>query len=262
MELEIGGETAVITGSSRGIGRAIAERFARHGVDLVLCSRSYDEVAEAAGAIDEESDSVRAVPVECDVREWDAVEALVETTIEEFDGIDILVNNAGTSEPTPFREIDPNGWKRVLDTNLGGVFNCTRIAGERMITGGGGTIVNVSAASTRWGLQEWSHYVAAKTGIESLTRVVGAEWAAEDIRINAVAPGPILTERMAGYIGADLDDIDESEVDRVLGTPDEVARIVQVLSSPAASFVSGETFYVKGPPRIPELDLHTAIGDD
>jgi len=261
MKFDIDGETAVVTGSSRGIGRAIAERFARKGVDMVLCSRSHDEVAEVAKVIDEDPDAGRAVPVECDVREWDAVEALIETTVEEFGGIDVLVNNAGTSDPTPFKEINPDGWERILDTNLGGVFNCTRIAGERMLAADGGTIVNISAASTRWGLPEWSHYVAAKTGIESLTRVVAAEWAAEGVRVNAVAPGPILTERMAGYLGADPDDVDETAVDRILGTPDEVAQIVQVLASPAASFVSGETIYVKGPPRIPELDLHTSIGN-
>jgi NAD(P)-dependent dehydrogenase (short-subunit alcohol dehydrogenase family) len=256
---EIAGDTAIVTGSSRGIGRAIAERFARNGVDLVLCSRSYDEVAAVAAAITDVSDAARAVPVECDVRDWAAVEALVDTTVEEFGGVDVLVNNAGQSDPTPFEELTREGWDRILDTNLGGVFNCTRIAGERMRAGDGGTVVNVSAASTRWGLPEWSHYVASKVGIESLTRIVAAEWADEGVRINAVAPGPILTGRMAEYLGADPEAIDEDDVDRVIGTPDEVARVVQVLASPAASFVQGETVYVKGPPRIPELDLHAEI---
>jgi NAD(P)-dependent dehydrogenase (short-subunit alcohol dehydrogenase family) len=259
---EITGETAIVTGASRGIGRAIAERFAHNGVDLVLCSRSHDEVAEVADGIAEGVDAPRAIPVECDVGDWDAVEALVDTTVEEFGGVDVLVNNAGRSDPTPFEDLTREGWDEIVDTNLGGVFNCTRIAGDRMREGDGGAIVNVSAASTRWGLPEWSHYVASKVGIESLTRIVAAEWADEDVRVNAVAPGPILTERMAGYLGADPDAVDESEVDRVVGTPDEIARVVQVLASPAASFVQGETIYVKGPPRIPELDLHAEIGED
>lgn len=257
-EFDITGETAVVTGSSRGIGRAIAERFARD-TDVVLCSRTYDEVASAAEAIDDDPDLGRAIPVECDVREWNEVEALVETAVDEFGSVDVLVNNVGTTDPTPFEEITEDGWEEVVGTNLGGAFICTRLVGERMRTGDGGTIVNISAASTRWGLPEWSHYVASKVGIESLTRNVAAEWASAGVRVNAIAPGPILTERMSAYLGIDPGELDDEAVDRYIGLPDEVATVAAFLASPAASFIQGETIFVKGPPRIPELDLHAEI---
>jgi NAD(P)-dependent dehydrogenase (short-subunit alcohol dehydrogenase family) len=259
-EYGVEGDTAIVTGSSRGIGRAIAERFAKQGTNVVCCSRTYADVESTAEAIATKSPDAEVVPVECDVRDWDAVEALVETTVEAFGDVDVLVNNAGTNRIAPFEKLDEKTWRTVVETNLTGTFVCTRVVGERMRTGDGGTIVNISGAASRWGLPKWAHYAASKAAVESLTRTVAYEWASDDVRVNAVAPGPILTERMSEYLGADPVEIDERRVDRHLGKPDEIARVVQFLASPAARFIQGETLFAKGPPRIPELDLHDEVG--
>lgn len=254
-EFQISGSTAVVTGSSSGIGRAIVERFADQGLDVVVTSRSMENVEPVAAAIDERSGG-EALPIECDITDWAAIEALVEETAETFGPIDIWVNNAGASFVAPFEEVSENGWQTIVDINLNGAFNCTRIVGEQMRENGGGTIVNVSSVAARDGAPRMIHYAAAKAGLNKLTWTLAHEWAEHDIRINGVMPGLVATEGLESQEGIVADDINRTSVDREIGLPDEIATVTQFLASPAASYIQGQTIVAEGVPRIPQTSLH------
>jgi NAD(P)-dependent dehydrogenase (short-subunit alcohol dehydrogenase family) len=255
-DFTIRGSTAVVTGSSSGIGRAIAERFARDGLQVVVCSRSQENVDPVAEAINEADHDGSALAIECDVTDWDAIEALVEETTEEFGPIDIWVNNAGASFVAPFEDISENGWKTIVDINLHGAFNCAQVVGEQMRDRGEGTIINISSVAARDGAPGMTHYAASKAGMNNLTRTLAYEWAEYGVRVNGIMPGLIATEGLESQEGIGADDIDREEVDRQIGTPDELAAVAQFLASPAASYILGETITVEGVPRIARTSHH------
>jgi len=255
-EFEIRGTTAVVTGASSGIGRAIAERFAREGLQVVVCSRSHERVESVADAINERNYDGEALPVECDVTDWDAVEDLVEATTDAFGAIDVWVNNAGASFVAPFEDISENGWKTIVDINLHGAFICAQVAGEAMRERGDGTIINISSVAARDGAPGMSHYSAAKAGMNNLTRTLAYEWAEYGVRVNGIMPGLVATEGLESQEGISADDIDRDVVDRQIGTPEEITTVVHFLASPAASYVLGETITVEGVPRIPRTRHH------
>ena len=236
--------TAIVTGGSKGIGRAIAERFIKDDVDVVICSRTEEEVKETA-------DEIGAVGVGCDVTDEDDVENLVETAVDEYGGVDVLVNNAGASFMSNFDGITPNGWHRVVDINLGGTYNCTREAGE-YLKESNGSIVNFSSVAGVQGAPYMSHYAAAKAGIINFTKTLAYEWASEGVRTNCVAPGFVATPGVQSQMGVTADEIDRDDPDRTIGEPDEIADVVRFLASPASSFVNGETVVARGVPDIME----------
>ncbi|MFT4947231.1 MAG: 3-oxoacyl-[acyl-carrier protein] reductase [Natronomonas sp.] len=255
-EFDIRGSTAVVTGSSSGIGQAIVERFADQGVDVVVTSRELDNIEPVAEAINESDRAGTALPIACDIRDWQAIESLIEETTETLGPIDVWVNNAGASFMAPFEEISENGWKTIVDINLNGTFNCTQLVGEEMRSNGGGTIVNISSVAARDGAPRMTHYAAAKSGMNTLTRTLAYEWAEYDVRINGIMPGLVATEGLRSQEGIAADDIDQTTVHREIGLPDEIATVVQFLASPAASFMQGETVVAEGIPRIPRTSLH------
>ncbi len=242
--------TAVVTGASSGIGRAIAERFAADGADVVVCSREQANVDPVAEGIREDGGS--ALAVECDVTDRDAVDALVEATVEEFGGLDVLVNNAGASFVAGFEDISPNGWDTILDVNLGGTYHCTQAAADHL-KDGGGAVVNVASVAGQEGAPYMSHYAAAKAAIINLTRTLAAEWASEDVRVNCIAPGFVATPGLESQMGVSADDIDREDVDRRIGVSGEIADVARFLASPAASFVVGETVTAGGVPQGEEV---------
>jgi NAD(P)-dependent dehydrogenase (short-subunit alcohol dehydrogenase family) len=239
----------LVTGASSGIGRTVAERFAADGARVAVCSRSADRIEPVAEGIRE--DGGDAVAVECDVREREAVEGYVDAAVERFGGVDVLVNNAGASFVASFEEISPNGWSAVVETNLRGTYHCTRAAGNHLADGGG-AVVNVASVAGRDGAPYMSHYGAAKAGVVNLTRSLAYEWAERGVRVNCVAPGYVATPGVAEQMGVTADGIDRDEVDRRIGTSEEVADVVQFLASEAGSYVTGETIYPAGKPRDPE----------
>ena len=244
------GQTAIVTGSSQGIGRRIAETFAASGADVVVCSRSQERVDEVAREIEASDAPGRALAVECNVRERDEVEALVGATVEEFDGVDVLVNNAGGEFVAAFEDISPNGWNAIVDLNLNGTFHCTQVAGEAMREADGGRIVNMASVNGQHAAPGESHYGASKAAIIRLTESLAVEWAEHGIRVNCVAPGLIQTPGVAETLGIDAEQMPPREqVDRRIGHGEDVADVVQFLASPAAAFVNGETYTVKGVPR-------------
>lgn len=242
--------TAVVTGASSGIGRAVAERFAADGADVVVCSREQENVDPVAEGIREDGGS--ALAVECDVTDRDAVDALIEATVEEFGGLDVLVNNAGASFVAGFDDISPNGWDTIMDVNLGGTYHCTHAAAEHL-KDGGGAVVNVASVAGREGAPYMSHYAAAKAAIINLSRTLAIEWAGEDVRVNCIAPGFVATPGLEAQMGVSADDVDRVEVDRRIGVSEEIADAVRFLASPAASFVVGETLTAGGVPQGEEV---------
>lgn len=242
--------TAVVTGASSGIGRAVAERFAADGADVVVCSREQENVDPVAEAIREDGGS--ALAVECDVTDRDAVDALVEATVEEFGGLDVLVNNAGASFVAGFDDISPNGWDTIMDVNLGGTYHCTHAAAEHL-KDGGGAVVNVASVAGQEGAPYMSHYAAAKAAIINLTRTLAIEWAGDDVRVNCIAPGFVATPGLEAQMGVSADDVEREAVDRRIGVSEEIADAVRFLASPAASFVVGETLTAGGVPQGEEV---------
>jgi len=250
-QFSVADRTAIVTGASSGIGRSIAERFADDGADVVICSREQDNVDPVAEGINA-ADGGRAVAVECDVRDRDAVEAMVDTTLDEFGGLDTLVNNAGASFMANFEAISENGWKTIVDINLHGTYHCCQAAGEHMRDNGGGAIVNMASVAGQFGAAYMSHYGAAKAAVINLTKTLAWEWASDDVRVNCIAPGFVATPGVASQMGVTADDIDRESVERRIGTSEEIADLTQFLVSPAASYLVGETVTAAGVPRLEE----------
>ncbi|MFC5366023.1 SDR family NAD(P)-dependent oxidoreductase [Salinirubrum litoreum] len=251
-QFSVAGSTVIVTGSSSGIGRSIAERFAADGANVVVCSREQENVDPVAEDINEEESAGRALAVECDVRDRDAVDALVDATVEEFGTVDCLINNAGASFMASFDDISENGWKTILDINLTGTFHCTQAAGRVMKEDGGGSVINLSSVAGQQGSPFMSHYGAAKAGVVNLTTTLAYEWASDDVRVNCIAPGFVATPGVETQMGVSADNVDREDVERRIGLSEEIADIAQFLASPAASYVVGETITAQGVPQVME----------
>jgi NAD(P)-dependent dehydrogenase (short-subunit alcohol dehydrogenase family) len=250
-QFSVADAVAIVTGASSGIGRTIAEQFAADGADVVVCSREQGNVAPVADGIEESDRPGSAVAVECDVTDRNAVDALVETTVEAFGGVDVLVNNAGASFMAGFDDISPNGWATIVDINLTGTYHCTQAAGPHLEDGG--RVVNISSVAGTQGSPYMSHYGAAKAGVVNLTTSLAYEWAGDDVRVNCVAPGFVATPGVEAQMGVTADDVERDEVDRRIGTSEEIADAVQFLASEASSFVTGETLVAQGVPQVMEV---------
>ncbi|NUB93169.1 glucose 1-dehydrogenase [Haloterrigena sp. SYSU A121-1] len=250
-QFSVDGDVAIITGSSSGIGRGIAERFAADGVDVVVCSREQENVDPVAEEINESERPGEALAVECDVTDRDAVEALVEATVEEFGGLDVLVNNAGASFMADFDDVSPNGWETIIDINVNGTYHCTHAAAEHL-KDGGGSVINLASVAGQRGSPLMSPYGAAKAAVINLTTTLSYEWADDGVRVNCIAPGFVATPGVESQMGVSADNIDRSAVARRIGTVEEIADLAQFLASPASSYIVGETITAQGVPQISE----------
>ncbi|SDN23600.1 NAD(P)-dependent dehydrogenase, short-chain alcohol dehydrogenase family [Halogranum gelatinilyticum] len=247
MSSQLSGETAIVTGSSKGIGKGIAERFADEGANVVVNSRSQERADEVAAEIRENGGT--AVGIEADVTDEDAMEALVETTVEEFGSVDVMVNNAGMTILGEAAEFDVDDWRHVIEVDLVGTFVGCQAAGRQMIEqGDGGAILNMSSLMGGRGLQLRSPYCASKAGVNNLTQTLAVEWAEHDIHVNALAPGFIwteITEQTQGSAGYTNDDIrDRTPLNR-FGTVEEMAECALFLVG-QNNFVTGEVLYADG----------------
>lgn len=186
-------KTAIVTGSSSGIGAAIAKGFAEEGANVVTNSRAKERAETTADEIRENGGT--AIAVEGDISNPDEVQALVDAAVDEYGSLDIMVNNAGISVIEPAMEMDPEDWQNVLDVNLSGVFYGAQAAGRQMIEQGtGGQIINISSIFGKIGIQGRAPYNASKGGVNNLTRNLAVELAEHDICVNALAPGFIRTQ--------------------------------------------------------------------
>ena len=255
-QFSVEGQTAIITGSSQGIGEVTARRFADDGANVVVTSRSPEEIEAVAEDINGGDAPGEAIAVECDVRERDSVEALVEATVEEFGRVDAMVNNAGASFMAGFDDISENGWKTIVDINLHGTFHCSQVAGQQMQEqDDGGSIVNFASVAGTMGSRYMSHYGAAKAAVVNLTTSLSAEYAQDDIKVNCIVPGLVGTAGVASQMGIDPANVERGDIAKEMGLPEEIADIVQFLASDASSYVVGETIVAQGVPPLEDSSL-------
>ena len=241
------GRVAVVTGASRGLGRAIALGLAEAGADLVLASRTQAALEQVAAEI--EALGRRALPVAADVSRAEDVQRLAEATRGAFGRADVLVNNAGISPVFKRAEqLELADWQRILDVNLTGVFLCCQAFGRIMLEQGRGAVINMSSLAGSAGFIRLSAYCASKGGVDALTRVLALEWAPSGIRVNALAPAFIETDLTAGvraHPGLNQAIVQRTPLHR-MGVPDEVVGAAVFLASDAASYVTGQTLFIDG----------------
>jgi NAD(P)-dependent dehydrogenase (short-subunit alcohol dehydrogenase family) len=244
--LELSGKVAVVTGASRGIGRAIASRFAAAGAAVVVHYRERE--AEAHGlATKLEENGTRVVAIGADLREPDEVERLFRDAATELGEVDVLVNNAGTYPLARLVDASPEDWKTVVETNLLSVHLATQAAARRLIARGApGSVVNVASIEGLRPAPEHSHYVAAKSGVLAYTRSAALELGPHGIRVNAVSPGLIWREGIEEAWPEGVASFRSRAPLGRLGRPEEVAEACLFLSSPRASFITGANLVVDG----------------
>jgi 3-oxoacyl-[acyl-carrier protein] reductase len=239
------GKVALVTGGSRGIGRAIVGTLAADGVDVTFFYRGNAEAAsEVVAAADAAGRRVAAVQV--DIRDPRACEAAVEALVDARGGIDILVNNAGVVRDNVLTGMSDDEVKDVIDTNVGGVFNVTRAVAPFMVSRRQGTIVNLSSVSATRGGRGQTNYAASKGAIEAFTRALAVELAPRRIRVNAVAPGVIDTEMSQAVRDAAGDEVKSRILMRRFGQPQDVANAVWFLASQLSNYMTGQVVHVDG----------------
>jgi NAD(P)-dependent dehydrogenase (short-subunit alcohol dehydrogenase family) len=245
MNNRLEGNTALVTGASRGVGKGIALELARAGCRVAVNYHSDSDAAEQTVAEIERLGG-EAFAVQADVASSDRVKEMFDLVLSRFDQLNIMVNNAGVQIWKPLLELSESDWDNVLDTNLKGTFLCTQFAAKRMKEGGGGSIVNIGSGCNKLPFPHLVSYTASKGGIEMFTKVAAVELGRYGIRVNCVAPGAIEIERTR------LEDADYAAtwgkitpLGRV-GTPADVGEVVVFLASKEASFISGQTIWVDG----------------
>lgn len=233
----------VVTGSSRGIGKAIALRFATDGYDVAVNYRASEEAAEAVAAEIREYEQ-DAIAVEADVADPDAAARLVETTVDAFGGVDHAVNNAGIDQHVYTDDLDPDDFDRVMDVNVNSAFNVTKSALPHLRESSDDpSVTNISSILAYSGAAIECHYASSKGALLSLTRSHAQDFA-PDVRVNAVAPGHIETDMTAGRTAEEKrEELAQIPVDRY-GQPEDIADAVAYLRD--ATFVTGETLNVNG----------------
>jgi 3-oxoacyl-[acyl-carrier protein] reductase len=243
--IDLSGKSAVVTGGSRGIGRAIALRLATQGADVAFSYKGNEAAAkENAAAI--VGLGRRALPVQADVSQPEAADALVKAAIDAFGKVDILVNNAGITRDDLIMRMSVEAFREVLETNLFGAFYATKAVTRPMLKAKGGRIINITSVSGQAGQTGQANYSAAKAGLIGLTKATARELASRGITCNAVAPGFVLTE-----LTKDLPEALQAEITARtplgrFGTTEEIANAVAFLASDEAAFITGQVLAVDG----------------
>lgn len=237
--MKLAGKVSVITGASRGIGRAIAEEFAREGAAIAALARSRDSLEQLCAEID--ATGGRALPLVCDVTDHTQVEQAIDKAASELGGVDILVNNAGGGqERTPVGEDSPSTWVNVIELNLHGVYFCCRAAIPHLRRRGGGSIINIGSGMGHQARPGNSSYNAAKAGVWMLTRCLALELWQDNITVNELIPGPVATELTSGLFEADKPHpVMESEW---VKRPDEVAPLALFVATQSIHGPTGQSF--------------------
>ncbi|SDY73585.1 3-oxoacyl-[acyl-carrier protein] reductase [Evansella caseinilytica] len=239
------GQNALVTGGSRGIGRAICLSLARHGVNVAV---NYSGSQEKAEAVAEECRSfgVKAMTVQANVADAEAVQGMVKAVIEAFGSLEIVVNNAGITRDTLIMRMKEEDFDAVIDTNLKGVFNVSKAVTRPMMKQRYGRIINISSVVGILGNAGQANYVASKAGVIGLTKSLARELANRNIHVNAIAPGFIETD-MTDALPPELKEEMLKQIPLgKLGSPEQVASVVTFLASEASSYMTGQTLHVDG----------------
>jgi 3-oxoacyl-[acyl-carrier protein] reductase len=243
--IDLSGKSAVVTGGSRGIGRAIVVRLAEQGADVAFSYRGNEAAArETAAAV--EAMGRRAVPVQADVSQPESADALIKAALEAFGKIDILVNNAGITRDDLIMRMSLEAWRDVLETNLFGAFYCIKAVTRPMLKAKGGRIVNITSVSGQAGQIGQANYSSAKAGLIGLTKATARELASRNITCNAVAPGFVLTELTKNLPENLMKQLTDATPLGRFGTAEEIASAVAFLASDEAAFITGQILGVDG----------------
>ena len=244
---DLSGRTALITGSARGIGHALAEGLAAAGAQVIINGRSQSGVDQAVAAL--KAKGLQVLGAAFDVADPEAVDAAFRRFDSQGLAIDILINNAGIQHRQPMLELDVKDWQRVLDTNLTAAFQVGREAAKRMIARGrGGKIINIGSLTSEAARATVAPYAVAKGGIKLLSRAMAAEWARHDIQANTIGPGYIRTEMNEALVNDPQFDawVKASNPAQRWGTPQELVGTAIFLASAASNYVNGQIIYVDG----------------
>jgi 3-oxoacyl-[acyl-carrier protein] reductase len=239
------GRVAIVTGGARGIGRAIVERLASLGANVVIADMLMDVAQNTADEISQASGK-RIIPISVNVTEGKSASDLVDQTLKEFGKVDILVNNAGITRDTLILRMDESDWDAVLSVNLKGVFNCSKAVIRSMMKQRYGRIINISSVSGQAGQAGQTNYSASKAGVIGFTKALAREVASRQITVNAVAPGFIPTA-LTNDLSEDLKQsiLTATPAGR-MGKPEEVAAAVAFLASEEAAYINGQVLAVDG----------------
>lgn len=246
-ELRLTGKTALVTGASRGIGRAIALAYGRAGADVAVLARTTDELKTLADELAQLGR--KSLVLTCDVGDRGQVKAAVAAAIGEFGSLEILVNNAGGAHHAgPFLELTDEDWAEVWRTNVQSVVYFCREAGRHMVSRGTGSIINVSSIAGTTALPMMSHYSATKFAVTGITRTLGAEWASAGVRVNALAPGFVTTTLTASFVAHQefSDGLIKQVPSHRWGDPEDMTGAAVFLASDAARWINGTTLVVDG----------------
>ncbi len=244
LSVDLSGQSAIVTGASQGLGRAIAICLGANGASVACVARNADKLADTVAAITAADGTAEAI--ECDVTHRQNVDDLVDGVADKWERVDILVNNAGITRDTLLPRMSDDEWDDVINTNLKGAFLFSRAASRFMMRARYGRIVNISSVSGIMGNPGQTNYSASKAGLIGMTRSLSRELAGRKVTINAVAPGFIESEMTDRLGDAVLEEVAKRIPAKRLGKPEEVAAAVLYLCSTAASYVTGQVLVVDG----------------
>ncbi|MES1039144.1 MULTISPECIES: 3-oxoacyl-[acyl-carrier-protein] reductase [Peribacillus] len=239
------GKKALVTGASRGIGREVALELARQGADVAI---NYSGSEAKANEVVDEIKALgrKAFSIQCDVANSESVTSMIKEVIEQFDRVDILVNNAGITRDNLLMRMKEDEWDSVINTNLKGVFLCTKAVTRQMMKQRSGRIINMASIVGVSGNAGQANYVAAKAGVIGLTKTTAKELASRGITVNAIAPGFISTD-MTGELP---EEVQKAMLDQIplarFGDPKDIAAVASFLASDASKYMTGQTLHVDG----------------
>ena len=244
LTVDLSGQTAIVTGASRGLGKSIALALGKAGAKVACVARNIEKLQETVDAIQSAGGNAEAYA--CDVTDSAKVQQVVDAVVEKWDKLDIVVNNAGITRDTLIPRMSDDDWDDVINTNLRSTFLLTRAATQIMMRQRYGRVINISSVSGLMGNPGQANYSASKAGIIGMTRTVARELAGRKVTINAICPGFISTEMTDALGPAVLDEVKKRVPAKRLGEAGEVAEAVLYLSSTAAAYITGQVLTIDG----------------